>query len=161
MGERYWTTRRKSFRSIEGRRDRREYLEFLLEFVEKGVSTPEFEIASTGGGQLVSLNRQVPLNGSSLWCAGFALGLANFIVVLDSTIANVSVPTIAGALGSSVNQGTWTITSYAVAEAISIPMTSWLVARFGLVRMFVACVSAFGVCSALSGLSPSLESLIV
>ncbi len=109
----------------------------------------------------MSLNRQVPLNGSSLWCAGFALGLANFIVVLDSTIANVSVPTIAGALGSSVNQGTWTITSYAVAEAISIPMTSWLVARFGLVRMFVACVSAFGVCSALSGLSPSLESLIV
>ncbi|MGG2324700.1 MFS transporter, partial [Salmonella enterica] len=64
-----------------------------------------------------------PLKGSALIFAGVALALANFMVVLDTTIANVSVPNIAGGLAVSPDQGTWTITSYSVAEAITVPLT--------------------------------------
>ena len=66
--------------------------------------------------------------------AGFLLAVANFMVVLDMTIANVSVPNIAGGLAVSPNQGTWVITSYAVAEAIMVPLTGWLAQRFGAVQ---------------------------
>ena len=67
-----------------------------------------------------------PLHGSKLLTAAILIGLGNFLVVLDTTIANVSVPTIAGSLGVSSTQGTWVITSYAVAEAITVPLTGWL-----------------------------------
>ena len=66
--------------------------------------------------------------------AGLVLALSNFMVVLDTTIANVSVPHIAGGLGVSSTEGTWVITSYAVAEAISVPLTGWLARRFGEVQ---------------------------
>ena len=59
------------------------------------------------------------------------------MVVLDITIANVSVPNIAGGLAVSPSQGTWVITSYAVAEAITVPLTGWLAQRFGAVKVFV------------------------
>src|SRR3546814_6713742 len=78
-----------------------------------------------------------PLTGIRLLAAAFALALANFVVVLDMTIANVSVPHIAGGLAVSPTQGTWAITSYAVADAISVPLTGWLAARFGTVRWFL------------------------
>ena len=67
-----------------------------------------------------------PLVGLPLYIAAILIGLGNFLVVLDTTIANVSVPTIAGNLGVSSSQGTWVITSYAVAEAITVPLTGWL-----------------------------------
>ena len=70
-----------------------------------------------------------PLTGVRLIVAAFALALANFVVVLDTTIANVSVPHIAGGLAVSPTQGTWVITSYAVADAISVPLTGWLARR--------------------------------
>ena len=69
------------------------------------------------------------------------LALANFMVVLDTTIANVSVPNIAGDLAVSPSQGTWVITSYAVAEAITVPLTGWLAQRFGAVRIFVVAMA--------------------
>ena len=72
-----------------------------------------------------------PLQGGMLWLAAVVLATANFIAVLDMTIANVSVASIAGNLGISSTQGTWVITSYAVAEAIIVPLTGWLAARFG------------------------------
>lgn len=65
-----------------------------------------------------------------------ALSLATFMQVLDSTIANVAIPTIAGNLGSSLSQGTWVITSFGVANAISIPLTGWLAKRVGEVKLF-------------------------
>ena len=90
-----------------------------------------------------------PLSGGKLLLAGFALALANFVVVLDVTIANVSVPHIAGGLAISPSQGTWVITSYSVADAISVPLTGWLAARFGTVRWFTMSPFAFfRVCSA-------------
>jgi len=85
------------------------------------------------------------------------IGLGNFLVVLDTTIANVSVPTIAGSLGVSSSQGTWVITSYAVAEAITVPLTGFLAKRFGAQRVFLACYIAFGLVSLLCGLSSSMS----
>ena len=101
-----------------------------------------------------------PLTGSTLWLAGILLALANFVAILDISVANVSVPNIAGALGVSSTQGTWVITSYAVAEAITVPLTGWLAARFGTVRVFVVALIGFALTSALCGLAPSLTILV-
>jgi DHA2 family multidrug resistance protein len=81
--------------------------------------------------------------------------------VLDTSIANVSIPAIAGDLGVSPNQGTWVITSFAVANAISVPLTGWLSQRFGNVRLFLATVLLFVVASLLCGLAPSMPMLIL
>src|SRR5580704_2289391 len=86
------------------------------------------------------------MQGSVLWLAAFLLAAGNFMVVLDMTIANVSVPTIAGGLAVAPNEGTWVITSYSVAEAIMVPLTGWLAGRFGAVKVFVAGIAGFGVC---------------
>ncbi len=92
--------------------------------------------------------------------AGFVLALSNFMVVLDLTIANVSVPHIAGNLGISPDQGTWIITSYAVAEAICVPLTGWLAQRFGVVRVFTMSMVGFGIFSLLCGLSVTLGMIV-
>ena len=89
------------------------------------------------------------------------LSLATFMLVLDSTIANVAIPTIAGDLGASSSQGTWVITSFGVANAISIPITGWLAKRFGEVRLFLVSTLLFVLASWLCGISHSLEMLIV
>jgi MFS transporter, DHA2 family, multidrug resistance protein len=90
-----------------------------------------------------------------------ALALATFMQVLDTTIANVSIPTIAGYLGVSSDQGTWIITSFAVANGVSVPLTGWLMRRFGVVRTFVASVALFTVASFLCGISTSMTELII
>jgi DHA2 family multidrug resistance protein len=89
-----------------------------------------------------------------------ALSLATFMNVLDTSIANVSLPAIAGNLGVSPQQGTWVITSFGVANAISVPLTGWLTQRFGAVRLFVMSVLLFVLASWLCGFAPSLEALI-
>ena len=101
-----------------------------------------------------------PLNGSRLLLAGLVLALTNFMVVLDTTIANVSVAHVAGSLGISGSQGTWIITSYAVAEAICVPLTGWLADRFGTVKTFVVGMAGFGLFSLLCGISTSLAMLV-
>jgi DHA2 family multidrug resistance protein len=101
-----------------------------------------------------------PLEGGMLWVGGIVLALANFVAVLNMTIANVTVPNIAGALGAGSSQGTWVITSYAVAEAITVPLTGWLSGRFGAVRLFCISVALFGVFSLLCGMSTSLGMLL-
>ncbi len=101
-----------------------------------------------------------PLRGFELALGTFALSLATFLNVLTSSIANVSLPAIAGDLGATPSQGTWVITSFGMATAISMPLTGWLVQRFGQVRLFVACVTLFVIGSWLCGLAPNLESLI-
>jgi DHA2 family multidrug resistance protein len=89
-----------------------------------------------------------------------ALALGTFMQVLDTSIANVSIPTIAGNLGVSSDQGTWVITSFAVANGVSVPLTGWLMQRFGVVRTFVISVALFTIASLLCGLAWSLPSLI-
>src|SRR5437763_8941593 len=102
-----------------------------------------------------------PLEGGARIAASLAVGLATFMNVLDTSIANVSIPAIAGDLGVSPNQGTWVITSFAVANAISVPLTGWLTQRFGQVRLFLASVLLFVIAPFLCGLAPSLGALLV
>ena len=102
-----------------------------------------------------------PMTGGLLALTSFALALGTFMQVLDSTIANVSIPTIAGDLGVSSSQGTWVITSFAVANGVSVPMTGWLMMRYGVVKTFVASIALFTVASFLCGISWNLPSLII
>src|SRR5215467_12151372 len=106
------------------------------------------------------MTKDAPLQGAALWLAAIMLAMANFIAVLDMTIANVSMSSIAGSLGISSSQGTWVITSYSVAEAIVVPLTGWLAGRFGAVRVFTSAMALFGSFSALCGLSGSLGMLV-
>src|SRR5579862_8647483 len=102
-----------------------------------------------------------PLTGSTLTIGTIALSLATFMNVLDTSIANVSIPAISGDLGVSPDQGTWVITSFGVANAISLPLTGWLTRTFGQVRLFVWSVTLFTVASFLCALAPSLNMLIL
>ncbi len=101
-----------------------------------------------------------PLTGALLWIAAFVLAMSNFMAVLDTSIANVSIPNIAGGLAVSPSQGTWVITSYSVAEAITVPLTGWLAQRFGAVKTYLTCIALFGMASTLCGLSQSLGMLV-
>src|SRR5690349_13031309 len=101
------------------------------------------------------------LQGGALFGTIVLLALANFMAVLDLTIVNVAVPHIAGSLAVSPNEGTWVITSYAVAEAITVPLSGWLAARFGAVRVFVTAAASFGLFSMLCGFAPTLSLLVV
>jgi DHA2 family multidrug resistance protein len=108
----------------------------------------------------VARSGPAPLQGALLWAGIATLAMANFMAVLDMTIVNVSVPHIAGSMAVSVNEGTWAITSYSVAEAIMVPLTGWLAQRFGPVRVFSTAALLFGACSMLCGLSNSLPMLV-
>ena len=101
-----------------------------------------------------------PLHGSELFMGTLALSLATFMNVLDSSIANVSIPAIAGDFGVSPNQGTWVITSFAVSNAIAVPLTGWLTQRFGMVRLFTMSILLFVLASLMCGLAPNLGLLI-
>jgi DHA2 family multidrug resistance protein len=101
-----------------------------------------------------------PMTGMLLAVTSIALALGTFMQVLDSTIANVSIPTISGNLGVSTSQGTWVITSFAVANGVSVPLTGWLMMRYGVVKTFVGSVLMFTLASFLCGVSWNLESLI-
>src|SRR5450432_4741094 len=102
-----------------------------------------------------------PLAGSDLVLGTIALSLATFMNVLDTAIANVSIPAIAGDMGVSPSQGTWVITSFAVANGISVPLTGWLTQRYGQVRLFTASVLLFVIASLLCAVAPSIELLIL
>src|SRR3982751_1644502 len=101
-----------------------------------------------------------PLKGTQLVAGTLALSAATFMNVLDTSIANVSLSAIAGDLGVSAEQGTWVITSFAVANAISLPLTGWLTQRYGQVRLFTASVLLFVLALIACGLAPSIEMLI-
>ena len=100
------------------------------------------------------------LKGSRLIWLTLSLSLGIFMNVLDISIANVAIPTIAGDLGVSPNQGTWVITSFSVTTAIMLPLTGWLSRRFGEVRLFVLSTALFTLTSLLCGLSTNLTMLI-
>ncbi|PCE26598.1 DHA2 family efflux MFS transporter permease subunit [Burkholderia ubonensis] len=102
-----------------------------------------------------------PLQGGQLLIGTIAVSLAVFMNVLDTSIANVAIPTISGDLGVSADQGTWVITSFAVANAISVPLTGWLTDRFGQVRLFLTSIILFVISSWMCGLSPTLPFLLV
>ena len=109
-----------------------------------------------------SASRQpAPLVGMARNATLVALAMATFMQVLDTTIANVSIPTISGYLGVSSDQGTWIITAFAVANGVSVPLTGWLTRRFGIVRTFSLSILLFTIASFLCGISQSMTELIL
>ena len=108
----------------------------------------------------ISQGSPAPITGGARTITLLALATATFMQVLDTTISNVSIPTIAGNLGVSANQGTWVITSFAVANGVSVPLTGWLMQRFGVVRIFVLSILLFTLASFLCGIAWSLPALI-
>jgi DHA2 family multidrug resistance protein len=95
------------------------------------------------------------------WAVALTVTLATFMEVLDTSIANVALPHIAGSLGASSEEATWVLTSYLVASAIVLPISGWLATRFGRKRFYMTCVVIFTVCSLLCGLAPTLPFLIL
>ena len=95
------------------------------------------------------------------WLIALTVMLATFLEVLDTSVANVALPHIAGDLSAGVDESTWVLTSYLVSNAIVLPLTGWLSSLFGRKRFFMACVAIFTVCSFLCGIAPSLGLLVV
>src|SRR5262249_1991431 len=95
------------------------------------------------------------------WLVAVVVALAAFMEVLDTSIANVALPYMAGNLGASNDQSTWVLTSYLVSNAIILPMTGWLAGALGRKRFFMSCLGIFTVSSLLCGLAPSLGSLLL
>jgi DHA2 family multidrug resistance protein len=95
------------------------------------------------------------------WLVAVVVALAAFMEVLDTSIANVALPYMAGNLGASNDQSTWVLTSYLVSNAIILPMTGWLAGAFGRKRFFMGCLAIFTVSSLLCGLAPSLGFLLL
>lgn len=95
------------------------------------------------------------------WAIALTVTLATFMEVLDTSIANVALPHIAGSLGASQEEATWVLTSYLVSSAIVLPISGWLSNRFGRKRFYMTCVALFTVCSFLCGIAQSLPLLII
>src|ERR1700677_2759089 len=98
--------------------------------------------------------------GANPWLIAVTVSLAAFMEVLDTAIANVALPHIAGDLGASNDQSTSRLTSYLVANAIVLPITGWLVSLFGRKRFFMTCMAIFTVSSLFCGIAPSLGYLL-
>src|SRR5947207_12161912 len=94
------------------------------------------------------------------WIVAIAVMFATFMEVLDTTVVNVSLPHIAGALSATIEESTWALTSYLVANAIILPLTGWLATYFGRKRLLMASVTGFTVASFLCGLAPNLATLV-
>ena len=95
------------------------------------------------------------------WTVAMTVTLATFMEVLDSSIANVSLPHIAGSLGATYEEATWVLTSYLVSSAIVLPVSGWLSTLVGRKRFYMTCVALFTVCSFFCGIAPNLPFLIV
>jgi MFS transporter, DHA2 family, multidrug resistance protein len=95
------------------------------------------------------------------WIVSLSVVFATFMEVLDTTVVNVSLPHIAGSMSATVEEGTWTLTSYLVANAIILPMTGWLARQFGRKRLLLMAIIGFTCSSFLCGLAPSMAALII
>src|SRR5579872_4114171 len=94
------------------------------------------------------------------WLIAITVMLATFMEVLDTSVANVSLPHIAGSLSAGVDESTWVLTSYLVSNAIVLPLTGWLSNVFGRKQFYMTCVAVFTISSFLCGLAPSLPMLV-
>jgi DHA2 family multidrug resistance protein len=95
------------------------------------------------------------------WLIAFVVSLAAFMEVLDTSIANVALPHIAGNMGASSDESTWVLTSYLVSNAIVLPITGWLVSIVGRKRFFIICLGLFTLSSLLCGIAPTLPILLI
>src|SRR5216110_2526765 len=110
----------------------------------------------------------IPMNGAAVarpavnpWIIAIAVTLATFMEVLDTSIANVALPHIAGSLSAGQDESTWVLTSYLVANAIVLPLSGWLSSIVGRKNFYMGCVALFTISSFLCGLAPNLATLII
>jgi MFS transporter, DHA2 family, multidrug resistance protein len=108
---------------------------------------------------VIAIPRPIPVINP--WIIAMTVMLATFMEVLDTTVVNVSLPHVAGSLSASVDESTWALTSYLVANAIILPMGGWFSMAFGRKKFYMICVALFTVSSFLCGIAPSLEMLIL
>ena len=94
------------------------------------------------------------------WLIALTVTLATFMEVLDTSIANVALPHIAGNLSAGQDESTWILSSYLVANAVILPLSAWLAAQFGRKRFYMTCVVLFGISSLMCGLAPNLTMLV-
>src|SRR6195952_3718405 len=102
-----------------------------------------------------------PPRGINPWVVALTVTLATFMELLDTSIANVSLPYIAGGLGRSYDEVTWILTTYLVANAVILPMSAWLSRVFGRKNYYMACVALFTATSFLCGIAPNLEIMLL
>src|SRR6201987_5596089 len=95
------------------------------------------------------------------WLIAITVTLATFMELLDTAVANVSLPHIAGGMATSYEETTWVLTSYLIANAVVLPLSAWLSRVFGRKNYYMGCVALFTVSSLLCGLAPSLGLLIL
>src|SRR5579872_5139174 len=95
------------------------------------------------------------------WLIAVVVAMAAFMEVLDTSIANVALPYMAGSLGASNDESTWVLTSYLVSNAVVLPISGWLAGLFGRKRFFMMCLATFTVSSLLCGMAPSLNAIIL
>src|ERR1700678_2340470 len=95
------------------------------------------------------------------WWIGLTLTLATFMELLDTSIANVSLPHIAGGLGTSLDEATWVLTSYLVANAVVLPLSAWLSRVFGRKNYYMTCVALFTITSFFCGIAPTLGFMLI
>ena len=126
-------------------------------FADEQAERPTAESAGARHGDL-PLSLAGPHNP---WLVAIVVSMATFMEVLDTSIANVSLRHIAGSLAASVDESTWVLTSYLVANAIVLPICGWLATVIGRKRFYMGCVALFTVSSVLCGFAPSLTWLIV
>src|SRR5271157_684571 len=95
------------------------------------------------------------------WAIAFTVTLATFMEVLDTSIANVSLPHIAGGLSASIDESTWVLTAYLVANAIVLPLSAWVSGFIGRKRFYMTCVALFTISSLFCGFAPTLSTLVI
>lgn len=106
-------------------------------------------------------DRVVQRSGINPWVVALTVTIATFMELLDTSIANVSLPYIAGGLGRSYDEVTWILTTYLVANAVILPMSAWLSRVFGRKTYYMACVALFTITSFLCGIAPSLNIMLL
>ncbi len=113
------------------------------------------------GAASITMNEGAAHPAVNPWIIAIAVTLATFMEVLDTSIANVALPHIAGSLSAGQDESTWVLTSYLVSNAIVLPLSGWLSSILGRKRFYMGCVALFTISSALCGFAPNLPMLII
>jgi MFS transporter, DHA2 family, multidrug resistance protein len=123
-------------------------------------ANPELAITSTLDPRLTANSPAIDRPAINPWIIALTVTLATFMEVLDTSVANVALPHIAGSLSAGQDESTWVLTSYLVSNAIILPMSGWFASLMGRKRFYMSCVALFTVSSCFCGFAPSLGSLI-
>src|SRR5271168_4017770 len=124
---------------------------------ESSAAAPTSQTAST----VAATSAAVWVPKFNPWLIAVVVAMAAFMEVLDTSIANVALPYMAGSLGASNDQSTWVLTSYLVSNAVVLPISGWLSRVLGRKRFFMSCLVVFTISSLLCGIAPSLEAIIM